>query len=195
MNNNFLEFVKQINLNETIKNILQNLQQRLKINSNIFLFCCWFAKQGCRSLNKKELQSIITTITPWHNQIIIALQKMYLDSKKVNQQVWQENISNKILDMEVTAQQMEQIMIHEAIAKASTERTATQKIADACKSISGYCKELQIALDQQDTKEIKQLLIYIFPESNYDALTSYWGNSTLKHQKAFSYLQQQLEDL
>lgn len=196
MKNNFLQFINQLYDHQQIKNILRNLQERLKLNLNILLFCCWFARQGCRNLSKKELQNIINSIAPWHNQIIIALQKMYLDSKKVNNQAWQEHISSKITDTIFSAQQMEQVTIAETIARAPADRTSNQKIADACKSISAYCKELQIGLEQQDIEYIQQLLIYIFPDSNYDSLVSYWENfAGNKKQKAFSYLQPQLDEL
>jgi uncharacterized protein (TIGR02444 family) len=194
--NNFSEFAEQIVNHPHMRTVLYHLQDRLGMNVNILLFCCWFAYKGCRHLSKKDLQSIANTISPWHNQIVTELQKMLVVSNRMNDQYWQTNVGAMILNAELLANQMEQTMLAEIIDRPPINRTSTQKIADACKSVSAYSKELKGGFDQEDAEAIKQLLIHIFPDTDYANLTTYWGNSSInKRHEAFSHLQLPLSEM
>jgi hypothetical protein len=194
--NNFTEFARQLYTNPQIKNILCHLQERLGMNANILLFCCFFAHKGCCHLNKKDLQNIINAISPWHNQIVTGLQKMLIASNKINDQAWQKSIGVTIANSVLLAMQMEQTILTEIIDRLPIDRSPAQKIADACKSVSNYSKELKGGIDQDDAQAIKQLLIHIFPDTNHTNLNTYWGNLSInKRDFAFSHLQLSFDEL
>ena len=195
-NNNFTEFAMQLHGHTQIKNILYYLQTKIGMNINVLLFCCWFAHKGCRHLSKKDLQTIINSISPWHNQIVTELQKMLVVSNKINNPNWQKNVGSVILNSTHSAIQMEQIILTEIIDRLPVDRTPTQKIADACKSVSAYGKELKGGIDQEDAEAIKQLLMHVFPDTNHSNLNTYWGNLSLnKRNFAFSHLQLSFDEL
>jgi uncharacterized protein (TIGR02444 family) len=194
--NNFSEFANQIHSNLQMKNILYHLQERLGMNVNVLLFCCWFACRGCRHLSKKDLQNVINAISPWHDQIVASLQKMLMVSNKINNSDWQKNISVMISDKILLAKQMEQVILAESIDRLPIERSSGQKIADACRSIATYSKELKIGMDQEDAEAIKRLLMHVFPDTDYTNLAAYWGSSLFnKRLPSFFYLQLPLNEL
>ncbi|KPJ67405.1 MAG: hypothetical protein AMJ43_03865 [Coxiella sp. DG_40] len=178
----FCTFVKQVALQNHIKNILLNLQQRLKLNINILLFCCWVAQTGRKQFNKKDIQNISTAITPWHEQIVLTLKKLrkYLQQ---NTKPISHKISNIILEKEIIADQIEQLLLVDTIMRPSYRRSAIQKLIDACKNISVYCKESHHAMDQQDTELIKQLLSLVFPTLDRKQISTYWDTSFTKNKK------------
>lgn len=200
--NNFTEFANQLYSNQEIKNILCHLEERLGMNGNILLFCCFFAHKGCCHLSKKDLQNIINAISPWHNQIVLGLQKMHTTSDKISSHyegywsTWQKNIGVTIADTLLSAIQMEQIILTETIDRLPVDRSPAQKIADACKSLSNYSKELKKGIDQNDAQAIKQLLIHIFPDTDHSNLNTYWGNlSPYKRNSTSSHLQLSFDEL
>jgi uncharacterized protein (TIGR02444 family) len=193
----FCTFIKQIQAQPLVNNALLSLQQRLQLNINVLLFCCWVAERGLKPLNKTELRNILAIISPWHNQIVLALKKL---RKHLQQQVSKPTlykISKLIIAKEKMANQIEQMILSDIMLKPVTNRTPDQKFTDACKNITVYCKELPAGMDQQDTEAIKQLLMSIFPYIDTEQITAYWGRSfhKSKNYNPFLYSQTELNDL
>jgi uncharacterized protein (TIGR02444 family) len=193
----FCTFIKQIQAQPLVNNALLSLQQRLQLNINVLLFCCWVAERGLKPLNKTELRNILAIISPWHNQIVLALKKL---RKHLQQQVSKPTlykISKLIIAKEKMANQIEQMILSDIMLKPVTNRTPDQRFTDACKNITVYCKELPAGMDQQDTEAIKQLLMSIFPYIDSEQITAYWGRSFHKNKNCnpFLYTQTELDDL
>lgn len=195
--NPFCTFVKQLQAQPEVNNALLSLQQRLQLNINMLLFCCWIAEKGLKPLNKKELRDILAMIAPWHNQIVLALKKL---RKRLPQQISKptlHKISKLIIAKETLANQIEQMLLSDIMLKPVAKRTPEQRFADACKNITVYCKELPNGMDQQDTEAIKQLLCAIFPYIDAEQITAYWGKSfnKSKNYNPFLYTQSELDEL
>jgi len=193
----FCTFIEQIQAQPLVNNALLSLQQRLQLNINVLLFCCWVAERGLKPLNKTELRDILLIISPWHNQIVLALKKL---RKHLSQQVSKPTlykISKLIMAKENAANQIEQMILSDIMLKPGANRTPEQRFADACKNITVYCKELPNGMDQQDTEAIKQLLTTIFPHIDTEQITAYWGKSfnKSKNYNPFLYTQTELDDL
>lgn len=179
----FCAFVKQITSHEYTKSILLTLQQRLNLNINILLFCCWVGQTGRKQFNKKDIQNISTAITPWHEQVIAALKKLRKLLRQKTQKPIDHNIYEFILEKETIANQIEQLMLTDTIMRQSYQRSITQKFTDACKNVSIYCKESRAGMDQQDIEIIKQLLSLVFPTVGQEQISAYWGTSFIKNKK------------
>ncbi len=193
----FCTFVKRLQAQPLVNNTLLSLQQRLQLNINVLLFCCWIAERGLKPLNKKELRDILAVISPWHNQIVLALKKL---RKCLQQQVSKptlHKISKLIIEKEITANHIEQMILNDIMLKSIAKRSPEQRFADACKNITVYCKELPNGMDHQDTEAIKQLLCAIFPYIDAEQITAYWGKSfnKSKNHNPFLYTQAELDDL
>lgn len=192
----FCTFVKQIASQNHTKSILLNLQQRLKLNINILLFCCWVAQTGHKQFNKKDIQNVSTAILPWHEQIVLALKKLRKYLQQNTTKPISHKISNLILEKEIIANQIEQLILADTIMRPSYRRSITQKFTDACKNITVYCKESRAGMDQQDIETIKQLLSQIFPTIDHKQISAHWGTSLTKNKKhnVPSYTQFELDE-
>jgi uncharacterized protein (TIGR02444 family) len=179
----FCIFVKQIASQNHTKSILLTLQQRLNLNINILLFCCWVAQTGRKQFNKKDIQNISLAILPWHEQVVAALKKLRIFLRQKTLKPINHKICEFILEKEIIANQIEQLMLTDAIMRPSYQRSITQKFTDACKNISTYCKESRAGMDQQDTEIIKQLLSLVFPTIDQKQISAYWGTSFTKNKK------------
>ncbi len=179
----FCTFVTQVQANKHIKNALVSLVQRLQLNTNILLFCCWIGETGRKQFTKKNMQDILSDILPWHNKIVLTLKKMRKSLEDRIRKPSDYTTTKLILEQEITANKIEQLMLTEVSIRPSYPRTDSQKFVDACKNITTYCKELQTGMDQQDTEAIKQLLSLIFPTIDTNQIDTFWGTSFTKTKK------------
>ncbi len=178
----FCDFVKEVQSNQYIKNALVSLIQRLQLNPNILLFCCWIGKTGRKQFNKKYMQEILANVLPWHNNVVLKLKKMRKDLATAQTPSY-HTIGKLILEQEITANKIEQLMLTEISIRPVYQRTDAQKFVDACKNITTYCKELQVGMDQQDTEAVKRLLSVIFSGIDSKQIDTFWGTSFTKTKK------------
>jgi len=193
----FCKFVKQVQAQNQVKNALIGLQQRLNLNVNILLFCCWTAQIGHKQMNKKDILDILAAISPWHEKIVLALKKLRKRAQQETTKPTLRKISKLILEKEIAANQIEQKILCDIMIKPACKYSKTQKFITACKNITNYCKELRNGMDHQDTEAIKCLLSTIFPNIDTKQITAYWGTSFTKSKNynPHLYSQPQLDDL
>ena len=151
----FCTFAEQLQANSEIMPIFTNFQKRLQLNSNLILFCIWFAATGQKRLTKHDTQHLITTVLNWHEKITEALENL--------QHKAPDNIQANIAKTIETANQQEQLMLAQAITKECFSRTSQQKSADAYKNIETYCQVMSIIANQKDMELVTDLLAQVFP--------------------------------
>ncbi|MCK4608357.1 MAG: DUF2390 domain-containing protein [Gammaproteobacteria bacterium] len=189
----FCTYVNQNLSHEPIKDALTSLQQHLDLNINVLLFCCWVGKSGRKQLNKKELLTILTTITPWHEQIVATLKKLRVTLQHKISSSLSHNISQLVQEQEAAANKIEQLMLTEIITHKPVSRGEKQKLNDSCRNIHTYCKELPKKPDKQQISTLKLLLSHLFPQAELTQLDSFWEISIAKIKKSANPQYSQLE--
>jgi hypothetical protein len=158
----FWRFASKISAQEATGNILKSLEEH-HFKTNILLFCCWFAIAGQGRLSKSGMQKLVTTISLFHERILLPLQKLLLTIKKLFPQ---SEILHKEMNVnEALVQQIEQLMLTDAVVKYSRiSRTPEQKLADTCKNIALFCRASLIHLEFATQQLLLQLLTLLFPQ-------------------------------
>ncbi len=151
----FCKFAEQLQANSEIMAIFTTIQKRLQLNSNLILFCIWFAATGQKRLTKHDMQHLITTVLSWHEKITEALENL--------QHKAPDNIQANIAKTIETANQQEQLMLAQAITKECFSRTSQQTYADSYKNIETYCQVMGVIANKKDMELVRDLLTQIFP--------------------------------
>ncbi len=159
---------------DTKENLL-GLQNRYNLNVNMLLFCLWFAANNHGLLTKQELKHLLTSIHTWHERIVMPLRHLRNTLQKAYAGPdWTDPVRSEVLATELTAEQIEELLIVDAApkkAQRNRSRTYAQRAAHACQNIVTYCQVLYIYLDDVDCTSLGEVLSTVFPElSAHDAL-------------------------
>lgn len=152
----FCIFTDQIYSYAKARDLLCDLQRCLSLNPNIILFCCWIAKTGQKQLTKKDMRNLIEAVLSWHEQIVLALEKVRKSTEDTK-------IQKMILQSEIRANHLEQVMLSETIIKTRFIRSILQQSTDAYKNIDVYCKVMRVTIVPEDADMINNFLAIIFP--------------------------------
>lgn len=153
---------------EHTKDNLLALQNRYNLNVNMLLFCLWFAANNQGLLSKQDLKQLLTRIHTWHERIVTPLRNLRNGLHKAYDNAdWAEPIRSEVLATELTAEQIEELLIVDAApkkAQRNRSRTFAQRATQACQNIITYCQVLYIHLDEVDCTCVSEILTTIFPE-------------------------------
>lgn len=157
----FSRFNNSLHEQAAVRCALSQAELYPAIQINLLLFCCWFAQAGRGRLLKQDLQQLMSAICQWHERIFKPLQQL-------EQQV-QGRLATS-LQREITAavtrtDHIEQLfLIDVPIRFARASRNPNQKLVDACKNISLYCRLLQLPINAALSEAFSELLAAVFPK-------------------------------
>ena len=158
------KFADKLYADSNTSDILHTIRQRLELNLNIILFCCWSAKIGQKRLTKKDMRRTIANTLCWHEQIILPLHNMQQSLPAASESLPVNKISQSLLTIATNANHIEQIMLTETNLNMHHARDTSRQFTDAYNNIKVYCKELGIILTPDDNNIVTRLLAAIFPE-------------------------------
>ncbi len=149
--------------------VLFALKERHEINSNLLLFCYWFTVNQQGLLSKLHIKQLLSAIHPWHQKVIIPLQKLCHQIKAAkNVDLWTlEDVGYEdAVELLSMAEYFELQLISDLIVKKSrgSRTTAVQKIIHTCLNISSYCQAAHIFLDERDYEYLSTIMLIVFPE-------------------------------
>lgn len=162
----FWEFSLALYANQPIKLACLDLQQRHGFNVNIVLFLFWLAKTGRGRLSRQQLTQMLEQLLPWRNYITLALRKHRLGLGKQKQDKPKlAKRYEKILDVEIKAEQVEQLMLTDMLLLTRyPDRSLWQNANDLLASLKAYASVVETKLDVDDEGPISQLLMHTFPQ-------------------------------
>lgn len=155
----FWRFVTKTQENPLARRSMAQLQQMSAIQTNLLLFCCWFAQAGQGRLAKQDCQDLLTATSFWHDRITLPLQKLQTQATKSLFSDLAEQITH---ELQFTNHIEQMMLVDVSIKFIRTSRTPIQKLTDACKNIALYCKTAHIFLNTTLCDELFHLLATIF---------------------------------
>ena len=113
--NPFWDFSLEYYDREGVAERLIFLQEHLKVNVNMMLFCCWAGHVGAPLLTESEISEIESAVKLWQNDIVKPLRA--LRSKLKNYHDFEQkslirNVYAEIKNAELEAERAEQLTIY-----------------------------------------------------------------------------------
>lgn len=157
--------------NTNVRDLCLSLQNRFGININLILFCCWFSTTGRGPIAEKYMRQLLNELKPWHQGITEGLRELRHRLSNFHQQTWAETLRKEILADELTAEQIEQLLIITALPGVIIKhRSQSQKINDCICNFHTYITSMELDLDQDGYDLLQRLLLEVFPSSSHREL-------------------------
>lgn len=163
--NRFWRFSVDFYRREGVEQALLFLQQRYGFNVNVILYFFWLAMLGQGGLAQGKLLTILERVVNWHNKVVLPLRRVRDTLKKKVQNQAVEALRKEILQEELHAEQIEQMMLYEAQwTVGERKRTPAKKAADICRSMTSYCYLLHVKADDSLGHTLNRLMKALLPE-------------------------------
>lgn len=161
-------------LYEQAKQPLLALQNRRQVNINVLLFCCWVTASDQGSLNKQDLKKLLSTIYLWHERIVLPLRELRRQLKKNPRTTEHGSFISDTINIEITAEQIEQLIMTDLMLKKSQHlrKNPSQRVTQICQHIDSYCQLIHVYLDEADCTDFSQVLSILYPELDFNKISS-----------------------
>ena len=152
------------------------LQDRLAVDVNVLLFCCWFGLSRGR-IDKKLFAELLAAAELWASCVVRPLrsvrgwmkQEAYEQLRLPEQTVssLREKIKSNELGAEKIQQELLASMVKDISAKELTTEEQTRSILD---NIQYYCSALGIQIDDQSKLDLCHVLTASADNFEFDAI-------------------------
>lgn len=153
----FPTFVRDLPYRQSIYQLLAALQTQNHLNSNVLLYCIWFATSEQGRLRRPEFKKLETVLHPWHDRIVTALRQLthaLNDSRTLRQ--W------AAVEADI-ADQFEQQMLAQTFAiMKKSRRNMAQQLSDVCHNLATYYKVMRINADDHIYRTTLKILYLLF---------------------------------
>ena len=179
----FVDTIKQ-----QASGLLLALKERHEINTNLLLFCYWFTVNQQGLLSKTHIKQLLTAVHPWHQKIMMPLEKMchqIKDSANIDLWTLEEVGYEDAIELLAMAEHFELQLVTDLIVKKTKKgrTTAVQTIIHTCLNIFSYCQAAHIFLDEMDYEHLSTIMLMIFPEVEVNRVI-FLVRHTLSEEKA-----------
>lgn len=159
----FWQFSVRVYQQASIQQVCLELQNRCGANVNLLLFCCWSGIQGYRHLEISELREYLASIYQWHHAITLQLRRLRNCVPKQTGGSALQKLRPAILDVELAAEQCEQLMLAERLSSvASPQLAPRKKLLNAITNLKNYTRLWRHTLTKNDYQLLTQLLGNLF---------------------------------
>ncbi len=151
---------------EQAKVALLALQNRHNLNVNVLLFCCWIAASNQGTLSKQEIKKLLAVIHTWHERIVVPLRELRARLKESTLVYLTENLIEEALDIEITAEHIEQLFMLDVTLKKAQRKSKnlTFRATQTCQNIELYRQIVYVYFDEKDCVYLSEILAILYPE-------------------------------
>lgn len=149
------------------------LQQRLGLDVNVLLFCCWLGAGGHGEVPLSLLEDASERTGPWNREIVGALRAVRNTLKGGFAPApgpLAAGLRDRIIAVETEAERVEMSMLGELVPGAS-EKPAPEPERAALANLLAYCKLRRVKLGEEDREDLLVLLTAAFADADRKALS------------------------
>ncbi len=146
------------------------LQNRLKIDVNLVLFCLWVAASGRENLTENELEEGVKSASGWQSNVVepLRLLRSYLKSPedKIDNRL-AGDLRRVMADSEIYSERLELLMLEKLIDRPVTSSFGGQDCADAAaENLISYTSKVSDNLSTEDREDLMTIWCAAFPTAN-----------------------------
>jgi uncharacterized protein (TIGR02444 family) len=145
-----------------------DVQERLGMDVNVLLFCCWVGESGRGSLTSEALAHACEAVAEWHEAVVRKLRSVRRALKTGVGSVPKEfadGLRRQIQAREIDAEHVEQLMLVASIGAiaAAESRPAAARAEDAVENVARYVARLDKSPTGADARALATILAATFP--------------------------------
>jgi uncharacterized protein (TIGR02444 family) len=149
------------------------LQDRLGLDVNLLLFCCWRAAAGRGGLSQSDAARLVAVVAGWQHEVVRSLRALRRRLKEVLRTADDGpaalfpddagELRERVKRLELDAERLEQLALERA-AKESEAQPAASPMTAAAASFAAYLGVVAITPAVEDETDLATLLAAAFPE-------------------------------
>lgn len=142
------------------------LQERLALDVNLLLFCCWAASLG-RRLSVDDLRHAVAAVRSWHGDIVrpIRAVRRRLDRGFAESQAGEvEALRQRLLQVEIEAERIEQLRLARLPAVSASDNRAASELAAL--NLRAYLATLEQRAESPDFADLEFILRASWPAAD-----------------------------
>lgn len=170
--NPFWDFSLTVYVRPGVADACLALQDRLGLDVNLLLFCCWTGSQG-RRLDSVDMARLVAAVGDWQRSIVGPLRAVRRRLKELPGDTSGQAgaLRQAVKDCELAAERIEQSMLHDAFAQpASTSCPAGEEAACAAANLRTYLQLVGAPISPEDRANLEVILTETFDDVSEDSV-------------------------
>ena len=165
--NPFWDFSLEVYQRRNVAGPCMALQDRLQLDINLLLFCCWTGERG-HQLSEQQVREALAATEVWQGQVVAPLRRLRrllktsLDLAPERRQAFRD----KLKDLELDAERVEQDILIETVPLSPGESRGAEV---AALNLSTYLLVKGVDLGEGDLAQLGTLLDTVFPDEASEA--------------------------
>ena len=151
------------------------LQDRLGVDVNMLLLCCWAGSSGRGALGADDIVSALAVARPWQSEVVEPLRAARRHLKPPPAAAPDgpaEALRRRILGCEIDGEHVAQLMMEATVIRApDAGRAAGDRLADTAAGLARYFAALGVTAGADDRADLSVLLGAVFEDAGADAVT------------------------
>lgn len=163
----FWDFALKVYRSPGVSEACLEVQERLGVDVNVLLFCCWVGESGRGNLTPEALARACEAVALWHETVVQNLRAVRRGLKEMDSapKDLADGLRREIQAREIDAEHIEQLMLAASVADASVAdgRPAAARAEDAAETVARYVARLDRSPTGQDAMALAVILAAAFP--------------------------------
>ena len=168
-NNPFWDFSVDFYGREGVQERLIRLQESLKIDINVMLYCYWAAYIGEPILTESQIENAVMRVKVWQKETVLPLREVRNKLKQyscMDYSVWFDEVRNKVIAAELEAERLEQLILYnQQELKGRQQITSLEKRNRAKGNVTVYFKYGCQKINPETEKILDWLLNKLFDKN------------------------------
>ena len=149
------------------------LQDRLGVDVNLLLLCCWLAARGHDAIGEDTVGEILARTAPWRDQVVLPLRTLRTRLKEPHEKApagLTVALRESVLAAELDAEHIAQLIMSAGFDEKAASRLSSEDGARrAAINLARYLGVAGLAPGPGETVDLGILLDAAFPELGADA--------------------------
>ncbi len=167
--NEFWDYSVRLYARDGVEAACLGLQQRLGLDVNLLLFCCWVAASGRGQFEADEIDAALTASLTWHGEVVETLrtlrQRLKTELRPEPHHV-AEDLRRVVRECELQAERIEQLLLFNSMPRDGVGTfEPSQQPRDAAENVKLYCAVTGRKLGSEDVSDLGVLFAAAFGDT------------------------------
>ena len=180
----FWDFALRVYRSPGVSAACLEVQERLGLDVNVLLFCCWLGASGRGAVPRTTLVRARDSVATWHESVVKHLRSVrraLKDGIASAPPELAQALRAQIQAREIDAEHIEQLMLAASVAALVVKARATddERVDDAVANVGTYVQSLGVAATGADRAALGCIVAAAFPGQQREPIEARLSNLAL----------------
>ncbi|PJK31545.1 TIGR02444 family protein [Minwuia thermotolerans] len=174
--NELWDYTTRVYARGRAKDACLTLQERVGLDVNVVLYCCWVASSGRGAFRKDELEGALDAVAEWRVHVVETLRELRRQLKGGIGEAprpLSDDLRRVVVECELHSEHVEILILHRSMARPGTGTfDRYQQIEDSIANLLRYLTVMEVEPEDAGFEELVEVLAAAFPEENPQRIAS-----------------------